>query len=499
MSSSDGEGPGQKPKQPASSTLAGMPPPKDAPGAPAPSRAPLPPPKAPPGGRPHSTSTSPPPLPSRPHSSTSPPPPGARSHSPSSPPPGGPTPLSGPHALPGGPNPLSGPHALPGGPNPLSGPHSLPGGPNPLSGPHTLPGGPNPPSGPHALPPQTAPRGFPAQPSVPQPFAAPPGNPIASQHQPAFVQSGPVPTQPGLGAFGHAPQPGDSMEEVPGSQFVKFLKISSRRAFRLRIEPGEVLPSERASLERASPPILDSNLQAFLAWRRSVLFLVASRARAAHASSASSTRSPAASRTPIRIVQARARRSPRACSAWICWIQLKQLDQLAHAAPPPVLRLAAVHADAVRRVPLSAAHRARRDGGSNPAETAARARRRRRLPARRDAVRVRDDRDAPARAEGDLADARPDPRVARDQAAVPRLDGARLADRDVRAALRAARVRHPHHPVPVHRQRLVHRRRARRDRRPGRARARRLRARAAARPRRRRSRRSGGSAPTTSR
>jgi hypothetical protein len=36
-----------------------------------------------------------------------------------------------------------------------------------------------------------------------------------------------------------------------------------------------VLPSERAQLEAASPPIVDSNLQAFLAWRRSVLFLVA--------------------------------------------------------------------------------------------------------------------------------------------------------------------------------------------------------------------------------
>lgn len=62
---------------------------------------------------------------------------------------------------------------------------------------------------------------------------------------------------------------------MPGSQFVKFLKISSKRAFRLRIEPSEVLPSERASLIAAHPPILDSNLQAFLAWRRSVLFLVA--------------------------------------------------------------------------------------------------------------------------------------------------------------------------------------------------------------------------------
>jgi hypothetical protein len=36
-----------------------------------------------------------------------------------------------------------------------------------------------------------------------------------------------------------------------------------------------VLPAERASLQAASPPIVDPDLQAFLAWRRSVLFLVA--------------------------------------------------------------------------------------------------------------------------------------------------------------------------------------------------------------------------------
>lgn len=65
------------------------------------------------------------------------------------------------------------------------------------------------------------------------------------------------------------------IEEVPGSKFVSFLKISAKRAFRLRIEPTEVLPSEREALEQATPPIVDPNLQAFLAWRRSVLFLVA--------------------------------------------------------------------------------------------------------------------------------------------------------------------------------------------------------------------------------
>jgi hypothetical protein len=63
-------------------------------------------------------------------------------------------------------------------------------------------------------------------------------------------------------------------EKVP-AKFVNFLKISTRRAFRLRIEPREVLPEERAALAAANPPIVEENLQAFLAWRRSVLFLVA--------------------------------------------------------------------------------------------------------------------------------------------------------------------------------------------------------------------------------
>jgi hypothetical protein len=83
----------------------------------------------------------------------------------------------------------------------------------------------------------------------------------------------PTPGPPGPPPRGGPPGP--NVEEVPGSSFVSFLKISSRRAFRLRIEPREVLQSERASLQAASPPIVDPDLQAFLAWRRSVLFLVA--------------------------------------------------------------------------------------------------------------------------------------------------------------------------------------------------------------------------------
>lgn len=65
------------------------------------------------------------------------------------------------------------------------------------------------------------------------------------------------------------------LEEVPAKSFLKFLKISAKRAFRLRIDPEEVLPAERYELAHASPPIVEPNLQAFLAWRRSVLFLVA--------------------------------------------------------------------------------------------------------------------------------------------------------------------------------------------------------------------------------
>ena len=293
MSSSDGEGPGQKPKPPAaSSTLAGMPPPKDPQGASSPARAPLPPPKAPPGGRPHAPSTSPPPA--------------GRPHSPSSPPPAQ-NPLSGPHATPAAP---SGSYAAQ---NPPSGQHAMPAAPSgPYAAPYAAPGAPGAPSGPHAFP----------APSVPQPFAAPSSNPIASQHQPAFIHPGPVPTQPGFDAFGHhGLQPGDSMEEVPGSQFVKFLKISSRRAFRLRIEPGEVLPSERASLERASPPILDSNLQAFLAWRRSVLFLVA--VALVPLSIIGLVDAMAASMPmAIRLVKL-APAFAEGLFCWICWTQLK--------------------------------------------------------------------------------------------------------------------------------------------------------------------------------
>jgi hypothetical protein len=54
-----------------------------------------------------------------------------------------------------------------------------------------------------------------------------------------------------------------------------FLGISLRRAFRLHIRSEEVLPSERAVLESQARHVRDPDQQAFLAWRRSVLLMIA--------------------------------------------------------------------------------------------------------------------------------------------------------------------------------------------------------------------------------
>src|SRR5215470_15240445 len=64
--------------------------------------------------------------------------------------------------------------------------------------------------------------------------------------------------------------------KAPAETFSRhFLGISLRRAFRLNINTDEVLPSERAHLEAQASHITDPDHQAFLAWRRSVLLLVA--------------------------------------------------------------------------------------------------------------------------------------------------------------------------------------------------------------------------------
>jgi hypothetical protein len=113
----------------------------------------------------------------------------------------------------------------------------------------------------------------PPAPAPVSPFAAPPG-----QADPAWAQPharGGIP-EARLVESESSPieQLAEAAAEVPG-RFMGFLKLSAKRAFRIRIEPSEVLPDERQALATANPPIIDENLQAFLAWRRSVLFLVA--------------------------------------------------------------------------------------------------------------------------------------------------------------------------------------------------------------------------------
>jgi hypothetical protein len=64
--------------------------------------------------------------------------------------------------------------------------------------------------------------------------------------------------------------------KAPAETFSKhFLGISLRRAYRLDIKTDEVLPAERAHLEAQASHIRNPEHQAFLAWRRSVLLLVA--------------------------------------------------------------------------------------------------------------------------------------------------------------------------------------------------------------------------------
>jgi hypothetical protein len=80
------------------------------------------------------------------------------------------------------------------------------------------------------------------------------------------------------------PQPGltEAMAVVtpktraPAETFSRyFFVLSLKRAFRLHILNEEVLPAERAHLEAQAGHVTDPDHQAFLAWRRSVLFVVA--------------------------------------------------------------------------------------------------------------------------------------------------------------------------------------------------------------------------------
>jgi hypothetical protein len=306
-----------------------MPPPKEpsppppsapapAPGV-APNRAGLPPPRTPPAGpRPPLPATGP-----RPAPGTQPPPNagGLRAPSPPSHNASGVRPAGAPQPMPPQP---SGPSGVP---QPIGGPFS--------SGSATAPHGPS--TAPHG-----AASGGASSSGAPfgDPYGAP--NPFGSPSAPASAfPSGPTQPNPGStdpqfglpqarvvqGTFGPQTLEGDDdLDLVPGSQFVKFLKISARRAFRLRIEPTEVLPSERSALVASSPPVTDPNLQAFLAWRRSVLFLVAtSLALLTFIGLIDSLRGTNVP-MPIRMVRL-APALAEGVFCYICWIQLKKWTQ----------------------------------------------------------------------------------------------------------------------------------------------------------------------------
>ncbi len=89
----------------------------------------------------------------------------------------------------------------------------------------------------------------------------------------AVVPDGAMGGEPGASHDIRPPQPTTTVpiETLSG----RFIWISLWRAFRLQIHSHEVLRSERKTLSEDAQHIIDPEQQAFLAWRRSVLLLVA--------------------------------------------------------------------------------------------------------------------------------------------------------------------------------------------------------------------------------
>src|SRR3954471_17509127 len=79
------------------------------------------------------------------------------------------------------------------------------------------------------------------------------------------------PSLPELAAAVIKPRTSAPAETISGH----FLIVSLKRAFRLHILNEDVLPQERSHLETEAGHITDPDQQAFLAWRRSVLLMVA--------------------------------------------------------------------------------------------------------------------------------------------------------------------------------------------------------------------------------
>jgi hypothetical protein len=91
------------------------------------------------------------------------------------------------------------------------------------------------------------------------------GEPAAAASEPAVAD----PAAP-LTEADHA-----ATSQIVQSLTGSFLLISLKRAFRLEINPHEVLESERRALAASAAHVTDPEHQAFLAWRRSVLLIVA--------------------------------------------------------------------------------------------------------------------------------------------------------------------------------------------------------------------------------
>src|SRR5216683_1148806 len=85
------------------------------------------------------------------------------------------------------------------------------------------------------------------------------------------VPQQPQPNAPELAAAIVKPQTSARTETMSRS----FFGLSLKRGYRLNIMADEVLPQERAVLESEARHVTDPDQQAFLAWRRSVLLLVA--------------------------------------------------------------------------------------------------------------------------------------------------------------------------------------------------------------------------------
>ena len=86
---------------------------------------------------------------------------------------------------------------------------------------------------------------------------------------PAWAQRGPHMGPP------EPYSPADSRPlRAPNTAAASFA-LALKRAFRLYIDALEVTDAERASLESATPPITDPEVQGFLSWRRSVHLVVA--------------------------------------------------------------------------------------------------------------------------------------------------------------------------------------------------------------------------------